>query len=176
MKHYEFQKTFRELYDKAVALYAKGQREPETLLTANEQAFLAANGLTAQNIYDYAEDHNNYGEPGCDLALGIETARRNYFLSVQHGKLSSTVIDPNQMPAKTDSVRGISWLPRIIPKTKAKLRGELPSSLMYCCGGDRNFLKTHDINPVEFIDVVRQNETNDTAIIDWVEKRIKSAS
>ena len=130
MKHYEFQQTFRSLYDKAVALYAKGQRGAESFFTANETAFLAANGITSQNLYDYAEDHNNYGEPGYDLALGIETARRDYFLLQQQGQLSKTVLDPDKMPAKTDAVRGIEWLPRIIPKAKAKLRGELPSSLM----------------------------------------------
>jgi len=172
MKHYEFQKDFHALYDKAVALYAKGQRGADTFFNSEEQAFLAANGITSQNLYDYAEDHNNYGEPGFDLALGIEFVRRSYFLNNQHGKSSVTVLDDAKMPAKTDSVRRIAWLPRILPKAKAKLRGELPASLMYCCGGDRNFFKTHDINPVEFLEIVRQNETNDTAIIDWVCKRI----
>jgi hypothetical protein len=174
MKHYEFQQHFRALYDKAVALYAKGQRDAENFFSVEEMAFLAANGITSQNLYDYAEDHNNYGEPGFDIALGIEFVRRGYFLFNQQGKPSKTVLDPEKMPAKTAAVRGIEWLPRIIPKTKAKLRGELPSSLMYCCGGDRNFFKTHDINPVEFLGVVRQNETNDEAIIDWVVKRIAS--
>ncbi len=172
MKHYEFQKDFHALYDKAVGLYAKGQRGADTFFNAAEQAFLTANGLTSQNLYDYAEDHINYGEPGYDLALGIEFTRRSYFLNNQRGKPSSTVLDDAKMPAKTDTVRGIAWLPRILPKTKAKLRGELPASLMYCCGGDRNFFKTHDINPVEFLEVVRQNETNDEAIIDWAVKRI----
>jgi len=171
MKNYEFQKTFHALYDKAVGLYAKGQRGADTFFTQEESAFLAANGLTAQHLYDYAEDHNNYGEPGYDLALGIEFIRRNYFLLSQHGKPSRVVLGETKMPAKADAVRGIEWLPRIIPKAKAKLHGELPASLMYCCGGDRNFFKTHDINPVEFLDVVRQNEKNDEAIIDWVVRR-----
>ena len=171
MKHYEFQKTFRALYDKAVDLYAKGQRDPAVYFTATEKAFLAANGLTAQNIYDYAEDQNKYGEPGFDLALGIEFVRRDYFLLHQHGIPSSTMLDEITLPAKTDSIRGIEWLPRIIPKARAKLRGELPSSLMYCCGGDRKFFKAHDINPVEFLGVIRQHEKNDSAIIDWVVRR-----
>ena len=171
MQHYDFQNTFRALYDKAAGLYAKGQRGAETFFSADEQTFLTANGLTAQNLYDYAEDHNNYSEPGCDLALGIEFIRRDYFLFNQHSKPSGVALDPNTMPAKTDAVRGIEWLPRIIPKAKAKLRGELPSSLMYCCGGDRRFFKTHDINPVEFLDLVRQNENNDKAIIEWVVAR-----
>lgn len=172
MKHYDFAKTFRAVYDGAVAQYAKGARDTTTLLSAEEKAFLAANGITAQHLYDYAEDHNNYaGEPGFEIALGIELIRRDYFLSVQNGKPSSTVLDELKLPAKSDSVRGIEWLPRIIPKVKAKLRGELPASLMYCCGGDRKFLKAHDILPAEFLSLVWRNLDNDDAIIDWVVKR-----
>lgn len=171
MKHYDFQKTFRALYDKAVDLYAKGQRDPAAFVSADEKAFLTGNGLAVQNLFDYAEDHNKYGEPGIDLALGIETVRRDYFLQVQQGVASTTVIDETKLPAKTDSIRGVEWLPRIVPKAKAKLRGELPSSLMYCCGGDRKFLKAHDINPVEFLSIVRLHEKNDSAIVDWVVRR-----
>ncbi|PTY06900.1 DUF5069 domain-containing protein [Opitutaceae bacterium EW11] len=171
MKHYEFQKTFREIYDKAAGLYAKGQRGANTFFSTEETAFLAANGITAQHLYDYAEDQNNYGEPGYDLALAIELVRRDYFLNAQHGTASTARLDEAKMPAKTDAVKGIEWLPRIIPKAKAKLRGELPESLMYCCGGDRRFFKTHDIHPSEFLTLVWRNESNDAAIIDWVVKR-----
>ncbi len=172
MKHYDFAKTFRAIYDSAVAQYAKGSRDTATLLSAEERAFLSANGITAQHLYDYAEDHNNYsGEPGPENALGIELIRRDYFLNVQNGKPSSTVLDESKLPAKTDSVRGIEWLPRIIPKVKAKLRGELPASLMYGCGGDRKFLKAHDILPAEFLALVWRHLDNDAAIIDWVAKR-----
>lgn len=176
MNHYDFSKTFRAIYDSAVAQYAKGSRDTATLLSAEEKAFLANNGITAQNLFDYAEDHNNYaGEPGFENALGIELIRRDYFLNVQNGKPSSTVIDVNKLPAKTDSVRGIEWLPRIIPKVKAKLLGELPSSLMYGCGGDRKFLKAHDIMPAEFLALIWRNLDNDAATIDWVVKRSAAA-
>ncbi len=171
MKHYDFADRFRALYDKAVKLYASGRTGAETYFTADEQAFLAANGLTAQNLYDYAEDQNGYGEPGYDRALAIELVRRDYFLNVQSGKPSGKVLDAAAMPAKTDAVKGIEWLPRLIPKTKAKLRGELPASLMYSCGGDRAFFSKHDIHPAEFLSLVWRNEANDTAIIDWVVKR-----
>jgi len=169
MQHYDFAQKFRAIYDKAVALYGKGQRGADSFFTSEERAFLSANGITPQHMYDYAEDHNNYGgEPGYDLALGIELVRRDYFLNVQGGKPSSTVLDEAKLPAKTDAVREIAWLPRLLPKAKAKLRGELPASLMYCCGGDRKFFKAHDINPPEFLSVVWRNENNDAAIIDWV--------
>ena len=171
MKHYDFADKFRGLYDKAVKLYASGQTGAGTYFTADETAFLAANGITAQDLYDYAEDHNNGGEPGYDRALAIELIRRDYFLNVQHGAASDKVLDESKMPGKADAVEGIEWLPRIIPKTKAKLRGELPASLMYSCGGDRRFFKQHDIHPAEFLSLVWRNENNDKAIVDWVVRR-----
>jgi len=171
MQHYDFADRFRALYDKAVKLYAAGKTGAETYFTPEETAFLAANGLTAQNIYDYAEDHNGYGEPGYDRALAIELVRRDYFLNAQGGKPSGQTVDGATLPAKTDAVRGIVWLPRLIPKTKAKLRGELPASLMYCCGGDRAFFAQHDIHPAEFLTLVWRNEDNDPAIVDWVVQR-----
>ncbi len=174
MKHYDFAEQLGELYDKAGQLYATGQRGADTYFNATESAFLAANGLSAQNLYDYAEDDTGGGEPGWDKALAIEMVRRDYFLNVQGGKPSSRVLDEAKMPAKTDAIQGIEWLPRIIPKAKAKLRGELPSSLMYCCGGDRRFFQEHDIHPAEFLSLVWRQENNDAAIVDWVVRRSRA--
>ncbi len=172
MKHYEFPQRFRSLYDQAVAHYAAGRRGADTFFAPEKNRFLAGNGLTAQNLYDYAEDHLGYGgEPGPGQALAIELVRRDYFLNVQGGRASPTVIDPAQMPAKTDAVRGISWLPRLIPKARAKLRGELPSSLMFCCGGDRAFFQQHNILPAEFLTLVWRHEDQPEAMVDWVLRR-----
>lgn len=171
MKHYDFADKFRALYDQGVKLYASGQRDQAAWFTADERAFLAANGISVQAMFDYAEDHHNYGEPGYDRALAMETIRRDYFLNAQHGKASQQVLDESRLPGKAEAVKGIEWLPRLIPKTKAKLRGELPPSLMYSCGGDRKFFKTHDIHPAEFLSLVWRNEANDAAIVDWVVQR-----
>jgi hypothetical protein len=171
MKHYDFADRFRALYDQAVQLYAAGSRGAETYFHAEAAAFLAANGLTPQNLYDYAEDQHNYGEPGYDRALGIELVRRDYFLNIQGGRPSGKTIAAASLPAKTDAVQGIEWLPRLIPKAKAKLRGELPADLMYSCGGDRAFFKKHDIHPAEFLGLVWRHEQNDAAVVDWVVKR-----
>jgi hypothetical protein len=132
---------------------------------------LAANGLTAQHLYDYAEDQVAGGEPGYDRALGIELVRRDYFLNVQHGEASGAVLEEAALPPKTADVRGIAWLPRLLPKARAKLRGELPASLMYCCGGDRKFFKAHDILPSEFLGLVWRNLHDDEAVIEWVVTR-----
>jgi hypothetical protein len=171
MKNYDFTAKFRTVYDQAVKLYAQGQRDASKYFDATQLEFLAANGITAQHLYDYAEDENNGGEPGYDNALGIELVRRDYFLNVQGGRPSKTVLDESTLPEKTAAVKGIEWLPRIIPKAKAKLRGELPASLMYSCGGDRKFLKTNDILAAEFLSLIWRNENNDAAIVDWVVKR-----
>jgi len=173
MTHYTFAHTFRSLYDQAVADYAAGKRGADTFFDAAQTAWLAANGLTAQHLYDYAEDHNNYGEPGYDNALTIETVRRDYFLNVQNGVASTAVADPDTWPAKDAAIDGIGWLPRILPKARAKLRGELPASMMYGCGGDRNFFKTHDILPAEFLSLIWRAGDDDQAVITWVKARAR---
>ena len=171
MKHYTFAEQLHALYNKAVKLYASGRRGPESYFSPAESAFLAANGLTVQNLYDYAEDETGGGEPGWDKALAIEMVRRDYFLNAQGGKSSGRLIDETKLPAKSDEVKGIAWLPRLIPKAKAKLRGELPASLMYCCGGDRRFFSEHDIHPAEFLSLVWRHEHDDPAVVAWVVKR-----
>jgi hypothetical protein len=176
MNHFTFPQQFRSLYDKAVGLYAKGQRGADTFFSAEETAWLAANGISAQHLYDYAEDHNNYnGDPGFEHALSIETIRRDYFLNVQRGKPSAAKLDDATLPAKTDALRGITWLPRLLPKARAKLRGELPPSLMYCCGGDRKFFREHNLLPAEFLAALWRHENNEHALVDWVVQRSGSA-
>lgn len=171
MKHYDFADKFHALYANAVKAYAAGQSDPTTCFTAAEESFLRANGISGQAMYDYAEDHNDDGEPGYERALAIESVRRDYFLNVQQGQAATQMLDVATLPAKAEAVQGIPWLPRLIPKAKAKLRGELPASLMYSCGGDRNFFRTHDIHPAEFLSLVWRNENNDAAIVAWVVQR-----
>ncbi len=176
MAHYDFSDQFRKIYDKGVKRYGDGVRTAAELYDASDNAWLAANGITPQHMFDYAEDESNYGEPGFARALSIEQVRRNYFVNVQQGRPSTQTLDGAKLPAKDDTVQGIGWLPRLIPKTRAKLRGELPASLMYCCGGDRKFFKEHDIDPAEFLSLVWRNDGNDGAIVEWVVKRSKQRS
>ena len=173
-QHYDFPKKFRALYDHAVALYSQGRRGAATFFDTEQSAWLAANGLSAQALYDYAEDHVGGGEPGFDHALAIELVRRDYFLNAQHGRGPTRLADPDTWPGKHEAIEGVEWLPRIIPKARAKLRGELPSSLMYCCGGDRNFFKTHDILPAEFLALVWRHEHDDAALIAWALARSRA--
>jgi hypothetical protein len=175
MAHYDFTRNFRALYDKALSLYASGNRHADSYFSGSEATWLAANGIAPQHLYDYAEDELNGGEPGYSNALAIEFVRRDYFINVQLGRASTTPLDEARLPAKDAAVEGIVWLPRLIPKAKAKLRGELPPSLMYCCGGDRNFFRTHDILPAEFLSLVWRHFQDDRSIIEWVRRRSSGA-
>lgn len=175
MSHYDFHRQFREVYDRALASFRRGAKNADTLLPTDDVAFLQSIGGRAQDMFDYAEDAENSGEPDFATALMIEFVRRDYFLNVQHGEVSREVLAESSLPAKTDAVRGIGWLPRIIPKTKAKLRGELPQDLMYCCGGDRKFFRSHDIHPAEFLRAVWACEADDEKLIDWFISRSKNA-
>lgn len=175
VSHYDFPARFLALYEKAVDLFANGQRGAATFFNATDLAWLSANGLTAQHLYDYAEDDNERSEPGFDHALAIEIVRRDYFLNVQGGQPSGIVLNSARLPAKTAAMNGIAWLPRILPKARAKLRGELPPDMMYCCGGDRAFFRRHDILPAEFLSVIWRLGDDDEAIAAWVARRSRTA-
>jgi hypothetical protein len=177
MNHFEFPTRFRRLYENAVDAFGRGQREPGRLFSDEESAWLAANGITAQHLYDYAEDHHKYGgEPGAEHALAIELVRRDYFLNVQGGRPSAQRLDEASLPAKTDTVHGIAWLPRLIPKALAKLRGELPDSLMFGCSGDRKFFKQHNVLPAEFLSLLWRHEHDLDAVVGFVARRSAAAA
>ncbi len=171
MKHYHYQNTFKRLFDKAVTAFNNGNRDKDSFFTEEERDEIAAHGWRTQDFFDYAEDLADWGEPSYEVAQSIEQARREYFLHVMDGKPSSHKISVSDLPAKTDELGGIKWLPRILPKARGKLRGELPDEIMYSCGGDRNFLETHDIHPSEFLRVVWANWDNDQGVLDFVKSR-----
>ena len=171
MKHYDYQQTSRELWQYAVATYEKGNRDPYSYFNEEQLTWMAANGLKVMDLYDFAEDYVSGGEPDFSTFLLIHDVRRNYFLHIQKSEPSSGLLDPDTIPAKTEAVEDIEWLPRILPKAKAKLRGELPPEMMYCCGGDRRFFKTHDIHPAEFLRVVWSHFDDDATTIAWVKAR-----
>ena len=173
MNHYDYQKTLQAVWQKAVDLYQSGNTDSSTYFNDEELSFLASIGANAQEIFDFAEDYVDGGEPDFTTVAMIHDVRRAYLREQQKGKTSSDMLDPSTLPAKDSEAEGIRWLPRIIPKAKAKLRGELHPDVMYSCGGDRNFLKTNDIHAAEFLRVVWENEDNDQAIVDWVVKRVK---
>jgi len=176
MKHYNYHIRLQEIWQKSVDQYTAGQRGADGYFNTEELQFLQANGVSAQEMYDYAEDYVASGDPDFTNMAMVTDVRRSYFLEKMHGQPSSKTIDPATYPSKTAAIDGIQWLPRIIEKAKAKLHGELDSDTMYGCGGDRKFLKACDIHPAEFIRFVAANEDDRQAIIDWVKARMHAST
>jgi hypothetical protein len=173
MQHYEWPATFREIYDRAVKAYQAGGRNPAAISSAEDQALLASIGCTAQELYDFVDDRFRYGEPSFETTLLVTAVRREYFLTVQRGRHSQHQVDMDKLPAKSAQLGGIPWLPRLIEKAKAKLRGEMPPDLMYCCGGDREFLNQMNIDPAEFLRFVWAVEGDQAKVLEFVRNASK---
>lgn len=77
----------------------------------------------------------------------------------------------DSLPPKDEAVDGIEWLPRIISKARAKLRGEMPAELMFGCGGDRPFLRGVNIHPADFLREVWAAGGEDRRIIEFVKRQ-----
>ncbi len=171
MPHNQFHTRLKDLHDKAVKKFAAGERNPDAYFDKKELTFLSSIGARPMDLYDFAEDFNGDGEPDWETCLLIQTIRRDYFLIEQQGRPDGPPLPEPEFPAKDDELEGIPWLPRLILKTRCKLRGEMPPDLMYCCGGDRNFFRTHNIHPAEFLHLVWRNENDERAIVTWVLER-----
>lgn len=110
-------------------------------IATSDVPFLASIGCSAQELFDFVEDWCGSRDPSFEEVLAVTSIRRDYFLEVQKGRPSGRVASVSDFPAKTAEVDGIAWLPRLLVKAEAKLRGELPTELMYGCGGDRPFAR-----------------------------------
>lgn len=176
MSNYDYQATLKELYQKAADLFRSGNRDPSTYFNAGDKVYLASIGARVQELYDFVEDAESGDEPDYETFQLIMSVRRDFFLEVQKGVPSDSDIDGSALPPRTDEFRGISWLPRLMPKARARLRGALPDSLMFCCPGDRRFFRAHDIHPAEFLRATWAYLDDDEKMIDWVESRSKAAT
>lgn len=161
--------TFLTLFQRCLALHANGNKDFTSYYSAQDKAFLASIGYKEREFYDFVEDLNDYHEPTASTALLIAAVRRDYFLTIQKGQLSANVVGMEDLPTFGDTVAGIAYLPRILVKARAKLRGELDPDVMYGCGGDRNFLRTHgDKHPADFLRHVWAADADDQAIVQYL--------
>jgi hypothetical protein len=161
---------FTRLFQAAVPKYRAGHQKAAGLVDEKGRAFLASIGYTEQEFFDFVEDFAKGGEPTLETALAIAEVRRDYFRDEQKGVASAYRIDMAELPSKDAEVAGIGWLPRLIPKAEAKLRGEMPPDLMYGCGGDRKFFRTSGIDPAAFLREVWRAGGDRDAVVRWVQK------
>ncbi len=162
--------TFLTLFDSCVAAYQSGDLDFENYYSHGDLAFLAGIGCQPREFYDFVEDFCGEGVPSISTALLVAAVRRDYFLTVQHGIPSDKVLTGNDVPTFGEELDGIPYLPRLLAKGRAKLRGELDPDLMFGCGGDRNFLKNHgDIHLADFLRHLWAAGTDDQKFAAWLE-------
>lgn len=175
MNHYNYQQQLQAVWEHAVAQYRKNRRDPEAMFDHAQTAFLAEIGVRPFEVLDFAEDFVEDGEPDFTTFALIHDLRRYYFRERQQGRFSGHRVRPDELPARDAEAGGIAWLPRIIAKARAKLRGELDPDIMFSCGGDRSFLKKHDIHAAEFLRKTMECEDDDSGIVEWVVTRSNAA-
>ena len=161
----------RDVYEQAVRRFEQGRRGPEQVVGREALAFLDSIGTSTQELYDFVEDWVEDGEPDFETVAAMTDVRRTYFLTVQEGKPSNTVIPSATLPSGYAELGGYRWLPRIIAKARAKLRGELAPDIMFGCGADRPFLRSVNMEPAEFLETVRDAGSDDGVILNAVQKK-----
>jgi len=162
--------TFLEVHGRGMKAWAAGRRRPDTMFSPEDRTFLESAGCSAQELFDFVDDAQRYGEPDAATALAVQAVRRDHFLSVLQGRRTGKVASMADLPAKADAVDGIPWLPRIIAKARLKLRGEMPDDLMYGCGGDRDFLRRIRMTASQFLELVRDSGDDDRRIVEAVKR------
>ena len=168
MSHYRWDTQFTELFERCLARYRAGDEDFATYYTAEDLEFLTSIGYKPRELFDFVEDYGDGGEPSLTTAVMIASVRRDYLDTVMKGQLSDQEITPDQLPAKDSELDGIRWLPRILVKARAKLRGELHPDIMFCCGGDRAFLRQHDVAPADFLRAVWASNGDDAKVLAYL--------
>lgn len=161
--------TFLALFDRCVGIYREGNQDWTTYFTAADLEFLTTIGYQPREFFDFVEDFCEEGTPSISTALLVAAARRDYFTVVMKGAAGVNLVNRDNIPTFGDELDGMAYLPRILAKARAKLRGELDPDLMYGCGGDRNFLGKHgNIHMADFLRRVWSAGDDDQEVADWV--------
>ncbi len=164
--------TYLRLFDRCCGSYRAGNRHWQGYFSAADLDFLASIGCRTREFFDFVEDYCDEGAPSPTTALLVAAVRRDFFLVVQQGRASDRILTRDSLPTFGDSLGGIPYLPRILAKARAKLRGELDPDIMFCCGGDRSFLARHgDLHPADFLRRVWAAGDDDSKVLAWISPR-----
>jgi hypothetical protein len=167
---YEWAARFGEMFVSCCDEYEEGNTDYEAWFDEEDLEYLKSIGCKPCEFFDFIEDccAAEGLEPTPETALLIASVRRDYFLVEQKGQVSSHVVPPSELPGKAEELEGLPWLPRIIAKAEAKLRGELDPDTMFFCGGDRAFLSSHHRHPADFLRVVWAAKGDKSRIVSFV--------
>lgn len=170
MSEYHWERRFKKLFKRCLKRYRKGQTNFSKVYKPEDEAFLKSIGYKPREFFDFVEDYAEEGVPSLETAIMVAAVRRDYLRTIQKGVLSEGELTEPELPARDEELGGYRWLPRIIAKARGKLRGELDPEIMYCCGGDRGFLKEQDIHPADFLRAVWAADGDDAKILQYVEE------
>ena len=174
MSAYQWDSAFTELFNRCLEQYKIGNEDFNSYYSKADLAFLKSIGCMPRELFDFVEDLGDGGEPTMTTAVMIASVRRDYLEHVMEGQLSEHEIKPEELPSKGEELEGFVWLRRIIMKARGKLRGELDPDIMFGCGGDRHFFRTHDIAPSDFLRAVWAAGDDDSKIVDFVNQYSKA--
>lgn len=163
---------FLDLFSRCVKRYRSGDKHFESYYEDEDLELLRSIGYRRREFFDFVEDFCDDDTPSPTTALLVAAVRRDYFNVVMNGEFRQATVTRDNIPTFGDAIDGIHYLPRILAKARAKLRGELDPDLMYGCGGDRKFLHDHgDIHPADFLRWVWAAGDDDTKVVQWLAMR-----
>lgn len=168
--NYTWETQFRELFDNCCSRYQNGAQDPANYYEEKDRSFLQEIGYRPRELFDFVEDFCDEGTPTPETAVLVASVRRDYFHVIQNRMPSSRTLLPDDLPDRKSELEGLVWLPRILAKARAKLKGELDPEIMYCCGGDRAFLSRHDIHPADFLRAVWAAGDEDHKVLAYLGK------
>ncbi|MDA8975041.1 DUF5069 domain-containing protein [Akkermansiaceae bacterium] len=159
---------FEALFDACLSKYQSGDQNFETYYSDKDHEFLKQIGYKPRELFDFIEDFADEGVPAKSTALLIAAVRRDYFRVVQEENHSDKEVTRDDIPSFGQELDEIAYLPRIIAKARAKLKGELDPDVMFSCGGDRKFLRENKLHPADFLRNVWAADSDDQKIADYV--------
>lgn len=176
INNYLWDTEFSKLFARCFERYKSGDTDFNAYYSKEDLGFLYSIGYKPREFFDFVEDFGDEGVPTPTTAVLVASVRRDYFMTIQKGELSDVILTPEELPDRQEDWDGFTWLPRIVAKARAKLRGELHPDIMYGCGGDRNFLSTHTIHPADFLRVVWAAGDREDAIVQYVKAHSPSTA
>lgn len=166
--HMTWNDQFDSLFQKCLAQYQSGNSDFINYYSKADLTFLDSIGCKPRELFDFVEDFADGAVPSPSTALLVAAVRRDYFQVMQDRKASSREITRNDIPSFEEELDGIPYLPRIIAKAEAKIKGELHPDLMFGCGGDRKFLSENNLHLADFLRNVWAANGDEQIIIDLV--------
>ncbi|WP_193214596.1 DUF5069 domain-containing protein [Luteolibacter marinus] len=165
--------SFIDLFERSVKRYKSGDKNFTGYYEDEDLLLLTSIGCRGREFFDFVEDHvEDRDGPAATTALLVAAVRRDYFHVVMEGKVCRPTLNPDNAPAREETLAGMAYLPRLLAKARAKLAGELDPDLMYGCGGDRKFLREHgDIHLADFLRRVWAAGDDDDRIAKWIESK-----